>query len=101
MPERIKRVPKTVMGKIQEREHADHRGDSRQRELEKTKKALVEENYSWPQILDAGTSPLDQYAITGIPHIMLLAPDGTILARNLRGMQIEKTIQEHINKNTQ
>lgn len=70
-------------------------------ELEKTKKALVEENYSWPQILDAGTSPLDQYAITGIPHIMLLAPDGTILARNLRGMQIEKTIQEHINKNTQ
>ena len=43
----------------------------------------------------------EKYAITGIPHIMLLAPDGTILARNLRGMQIEKTIQEHINKNTQ
>ena len=102
MPERIKRVSKTVMGKIQGREHADHRGDSRQgRTGKKRKKALVEENYSWPQILDAGTSPLEQYAITGIPHIMLLAPDGTILARNLRGMQIEKTIQEHINKNTQ
>lgn len=101
MPERIKRVSKTVMGKYKDGNTLTIVGIAVRDELEKTKKALVEENYSWPQILDAGTSPLEQYAITGIPHIMLLAPDGTILARNLRGMQIEKTIQEHINKNTQ
>ena len=41
-------------------------------ELEKTKKALVEENYSWPQILDAGTShhgnPPHHAARTGRNH---------------------------------
>ena len=31
--------------------------------------------------------------INGIPHIILLAPDGKILKRGLRGENIEKTLK--------
>ena len=34
------------------------------------------------------------YGISGIPHIILFAPDGTILARGLRGNQIEMKLAE-------
>ena len=32
--------------------------------------------------------------ISGIPHIILFAPDGTILARGLRGEELEKKLEE-------
>lgn len=41
--------------------------------------------------------PMKQYGFDGIPHIMLLAPDGTILACDLRGDAIEQEIQKHLN----
>ena len=65
--------------------------------LEDSKKALASEGYTWPQILDAGTHAMEQYGIMGVPHILLLAPDGTILARDLRGFLIEETLLQHIN----
>ena len=34
--------------------------------------------------------------VMGIPHILLLAPDGTILARNLRGEAIGQTIENYL-----
>ena len=67
-----------------------------QDKAEQTKKAIAEERYTWPQILDAGTKPMEQYGIVGIPHILLLAPDGTILARNLRGGAIGQTIENYL-----
>ncbi len=63
---------------------------------EETVKAMAEEGYGWPQILDAGSLPLEQYGITGIPHILLIGPDGTILARSLRGEAIGQEIAKHI-----
>ena len=36
----------------------------------------------------------DAYGINGIPEIILFAPDGTILARGLRGNEIEKKMAE-------
>ena len=36
----------------------------------------------------------DAYGITGIPEIILFGPDGTILARSLRGNQIEMKLAE-------
>lgn len=66
--------------------------------LELTREFLAEKGYTWPQILDAGMKPMKQYGFDAIPHIMLLAPDGTILARNLRGDAIEQEIQKHLNK---
>ncbi len=38
------------------------------------------------------------YGINGVPYIILFAPDGTILARGLRGEDIEKKLKEIFNK---
>ena len=35
----------------------------------------------------------------GIPHTILFAPDGTILARGLRGVDIDKKLEELFNDN--
>ena len=66
--------------------------------LENSKKALASEGYTWPQILDAGTYAMEQYGIMGVPHILLLAPDGTILARDLRGFHVEETLLQHMER---
>ncbi len=62
--------------------------------IEDTRKAMSELPISWPVIFtgDREDSPTKAYGILGIPHIMLIAPDGTILNRNLRGEDIEKAI---------
>ena len=39
----------------------------------------------------------DIYSISGIPEIILFSPDGTILARGLRGKQIEIKLEEVFN----
>jgi len=57
-------------------------------------KLIDEDGYTWPQILDAQALPLELYGIQGIPHIILFGPDGTILARNLRGEMIKDKIAE-------
>ena len=36
------------------------------------------------------------YGVTGIPHMVLFAPDGTILARGLNGDNLRDAILEHI-----
>ena len=38
------------------------------------------------------------YGIQGIPHIILFAPDGTILKRGLRGEAIAETVKEYLKK---
>lgn len=64
--------------------------------IEDTKTAMSQLPITWPVIF-AGSrtdSPTTQYGINGIPHIMLIAPDGTIVARNLRGTAIADAIDE-------
>ena len=61
---------------------------------EATKKAIEEDKIPYPQILNSQKIGTDVYGITGIPHIILFAPDGTILARRLRGEEIEKKLKE-------
>ena len=48
-------------------------------------RAVEKEKISWPQIFDVQNNVRKNYGVEGIPHIILFAPDGTILARNLRG----------------
>ena len=62
--------------------------------LEDTIKAAQEENIVWNQIMNAQRIPTELYGITGIPHIILFGPDGTILKRNLRGDAIGEAIAE-------
>ena len=60
----------------------------------KTLKAIEEEKIPYPQIINSQEVATDLYGIKGIPHIILFAPDGTILKRDLRGDGIEKALAE-------
>ncbi|MDU1889099.1 MAG: TlpA disulfide reductase family protein [Dysgonomonas sp.] len=62
--------------------------------MDNSLKAIKEDNISWPQILGAGEIAQKAYGVNGIPHIMLIGPDGTILERNLRGeTMVDKVAQ--------
>ena len=62
--------------------------------VEDTAKAAEEHGVVWNQIVNAQRIPTDLYGIDGIPHIMLVGPDGTIIKRNLRGEAIEAAVKE-------
>lgn len=69
--------------------------------IEDTQKAMGELPISWPVIYCGGRgedSPATAYGVTGIPHIMLIAPDGTIAARGIRGEAIAQAIDEILAK---
>ena len=53
---------------------------------------------TWDQINNAQSIPTDIYGIEGIPHVMLIGPDGTILKRGLHGAGIEEAVVEYLNK---
>ena len=61
---------------------------------EETLKSIESKNIAWSQIIDAGSIPTDLYGIRGIPHIILFAPDGTIVARDLRGDGLKTKVAE-------
>lgn len=61
---------------------------------EDTLKAMEAHGIIWPQILDAKSIPTELYGIKGIPHIILFGPDGTILARGLRGDKLKEKVAE-------
>ena len=65
-------------------------------DIEKTKERIEQQGYRWPQILDAGLRPMELYGFSGIPMIMLFGPDGILLERDIRGIQIEESIQRHL-----
>ena len=67
-------------------------------ERDATLEAIKELALPWPQIIDAGQIPTDLYGINGIPQIMLFAPDGTIVARNLRGEEMKRLISLTLQK---
>ena len=52
----------------------------------------------WNQIINAQKVPTELYGIDGIPMIMLFAPDGTILKRDLRGEAIEAAVKEALGR---
>ena len=54
----------------------------------------------YPLMLNAQQKTIENvYGFTGIPHTILFAPDGTILARGLRGKDIDKKLEEIFNDN--
>lgn len=60
--------------------------------------ALARLDMPWHQIFDAKKIPGQLYGINAIPHMILFAPDGTILKRGLRGEEIYSTIAEILNE---
>lgn len=63
-----------------------------------TIKAEKELELPWHSIINAQKVPTDIYGINGIPHIILFGPDGTIVARGLRGEAIGKKVAEVLGK---
>jgi len=63
---------------------------------EESLKGIEEHGMNWPQIIDAQRIPTDLYGIEGIPSIMLFAPDGTIVANDLRGEAIEAEVAKYV-----
>jgi len=66
--------------------------------VEDTQKAINEQGIVWPQIINAQQIPTDLYGIQGIPHIILFAPDGTIVARDLRDEAMKEKVAEVMKK---
>jgi len=61
--------------------------------IEDTKKAMAELGVTWPVIFTGGRgeeSPTTGYGVTGIPTLMVLSPDGTII---YKGFGVEGAIE--------
>ena len=58
--------------------------------------AAVDLGIIWNSLIGAGAKPAELYGVTGIPHLILFGPDGTILARGFRGEEIEATIAKFL-----
>lgn len=56
--------------------------------------AIKDDSVPYPQIINSQEIATNAYYIRGIPHIILFAPDGTILARGLRGENIDQKLAE-------
>ena len=67
-------------------------------EPEASLKAIERENIPWLCIINAGTVPTDIYGISGIPCIMLISPDGTILSRDLQGDDLKAAVAAELAK---
>ena len=61
---------------------------------EAQQKTIETMNMTWLQLADTTKVATDTYGVNGIPQIMLIGKDGTILARDLRGETIEAAIVE-------
>lgn len=61
-------------------------------EPDNTRAAIAKHQIPWPQIINAQTVPTDLYGITGIPHIIIFGPDGTILSRGKQGDELRADV---------
>ncbi len=62
-----------------------------------TIETAAELGMDWLHINNAQAVPTDIYGIGGIPHLMLIGPDGTILERGFHGLEgIEAAVAKHI-----
>ena len=61
-------------------------------EPDATRQAIESHDLLWPCIIDAQTIPTDLYGIQGIPCILIIAPDGTIISRDKQGDELKADV---------
>lgn len=61
-------------------------------------KAIKDLGMTWTKLTDATRNATDTYGVDGIPQILLIGKDGVIIARNLRGEEIEKAVKKALEK---
>lgn len=69
-------------------------GVSLDKKVEEWAKAMKEEKMGWPNIIDVESRIASLYLVRGIPHTILLDENNRIIAKDLRGKQLEKKIAE-------
>lgn len=65
---------------------------------EDTRAAIKSHELDWPCIVDAQTIPTDLYGISGIPCIMLIGPDGTILSRDKQDDELRADVARYLDR---
>ncbi len=63
-------------------------------EPENTRKAIADHQLPWGQIINTQKIATDAYGIPAIPCIILFDPEGTIVARDLTGEELEAAVKE-------
>ena len=53
---------------------------------------------TWTQLTDVTRNATDTYGVEGIPQILLIGKDGVIIARDLRGEDIEKAVKKALGR---
>lgn len=66
---------------------------------EETEQAIRDLGIPYPQIINAQNIPATLYGIDALPHTILFAPDGTIIARNIYGEELKEKLKEIFNDN--
>ena len=62
-----------------------------------TIETAAELGMDWLHVNNCGNVPTDIYGVEGIPHLMLIGPDGTILKRGFHGLEgIQAAVAEYI-----
>jgi thiol-disulfide isomerase/thioredoxin len=72
-------------------------GVSLDKEKDKWVEAIQVEGITWPQVSDLqywNSEVVKQYSIEGIPYTVLLDKEGKIIAKNLRGAELDKKLAE-------
>lgn len=74
-------------------------GVSTDRREEEWRKAIEEDKSYWNQVLlqkEDVRKVLDNYCIVGFPHIILVDPEGKIVAKELRGDDLYNTVEKFV-----
>lgn len=61
---------------------------------EDTKTAIMKHGIEWPVLYNAERRPYDIYGFSGIPHLMLIGPDGKIVSRGDTPARIEARLEQ-------
>lgn len=72
-------------------------GVSLDREKSAWEQAIKDDNLTWKHVSDLAfwnSSVVKQYNITGVPYTVLVDKDGKIIAKGLRGQELERKLEE-------
>jgi peroxiredoxin len=75
-------------------------GVSLDQSKEKWVEAIAKDGITWPQVSDLkfwDSEPAKQYGVQSIPYTVLIDKEGNIIAKNLRGEELDKKLAEVLN----
>jgi peroxiredoxin len=71
----------------------DMLGVSIDRSKDQWKKAVMDDQLTWTQVIDESEVATNAYGVVGIPANVLVGPDGRVVAKNIFGKDLEAKLQ--------